>query len=182
MKFLIRQESASRPFPHLILGLSVRFCPLLILTLAIGTADSQPVHRTRPLVVRFSTPTATTVIENNKITNSYQTEEKYSNPASSIPESFKIVTRSAEITAAQRDRLEKLIQSVNFWNLPEFSGAPPNERYYPYSITVTQNGRSKTVLHRSNPSFPPAPSGFRRLEAHLNELLSSIHSWESKNQ
>jgi hypothetical protein len=82
-----------------------------------------------------------------------------------------------KITPEQVEALRAFVEECGFMDLEEAYGAPADERYYPYEITVyLKGGETRSVLFRSNPGYDDAPEAFQKLEDYLNDLTGSSTS------
>jgi hypothetical protein len=124
-----------------------------------------------------------TIIMKGEVITLLEWEEQYDNPISSMPGSRKEIIKTSVISSDDLSALKNLIKENRFMSLPKNEyGGSAEERYYPYSITVTTNGKQKKVLYRSNPSpgTEQAPQAFTNLEKKIDEIIVGIKQW-SKN-
>ncbi|MBN1674178.1 MAG: hypothetical protein JXR37_24225 [Kiritimatiellae bacterium] len=104
------------------------------------------------------------------------TEYEYPNPVSGTPSRSRTRTvLDGMLTPEQIDALQAFVGESGFMALKPAYGAPDDQRYYPYAITVHVGGRKpKEVVYRSNPSYEEMPEPFRKLEAYLQELCKAV--------
>jgi hypothetical protein len=103
--------------------------------------------------------------------------EQFDNPISSMPSSRKEISRKGIISNTDLQALQSLIKSSAFMTLPKIEyGASKEERHYPYTLIVKQNGREKKVLYRSNPApeIEQMPKAFDVLEKKVSELAANV--------
>ena len=112
----------------------------------------------------------------NKLTNYTETKHKYSNPTSSTPSGSTVQKRvnNKMLTDTQAKDLLAFIQTSGFEALKTEYGAPTNQRYYPYSITINLGNRTKEVIFRSNPSYEKKPVAFEKVEKYLLDLMNKL--------
>lgn len=101
-----------------------------------------------------------------------RTEYTYPSRTSGTPSSARTLSEpEVEITREQARAVAALVFSSGFMDLGPEHGAPEDQRFYPYRITVrAADGAEKTVLFRSNPSYEGKPEAFANLEEHLLKL------------
>ncbi|QSJ15013.1 hypothetical protein JYQ62_24535 [Nostoc sp. UHCC 0702] len=133
-------------------------------------AQSECTNQTENFVLTYSAPTVSIAVKNLSIIWSEKIES-YNNPISAIPSQVTTQTRNKKLTNNQLDKLKKLIKSSGFMNLATEYGAPPNKRYYPYSISVCLGKKQKKVFYRSNPSYGNSPEAFQIVEDYLQQLI-----------
>jgi len=152
----------NRPFP--IIALLILLIPLIppFWLQAAKPAD---------LRLSYDSPEKTITVTNGRLHVAIRVYG-YDNPASATPSSIKIETNSRELTPGESAALIAAVRKNKFFSLEESYGAPSNERFYAYSITIIMKGKKKTVVYRGNPSFPSAPEPFNRLEALLLSLAA----------
>ncbi len=108
----------------------------------------------------------------HKTLKSHTIHYKYSKPTSAVP-----VGSTSEgygpvaISSDQVQRVIKVLEESGFYDLEPAYGAPEDQRFYPYSITVYfSDGTSMKVVYRSNPSYDPPPEAFKKVEKVLFSL------------
>ena len=121
-------------------------------------------------VVEYSAPTVLIKIKNFDL-NWTEKIEEYKNPISAAPTKIITQTKNKKLTSCQLEKLQKLIQTSGFMNLAAEYGAPNNQRYYPYSISVTLGKKENKVIYRSNPTYGSSPEAFRIVEDYLHQLI-----------
>ncbi|CAK8714428.1 MAG: hypothetical protein CDV28_11913 [Candidatus Electronema aureum] len=103
------------------------------------------------------------------------TEEvtEYDNPVSSTPSKTVTVKKTAQISKEQAAELLLFIKENGFHQLKDEYGAGPQERNYPYTILVREDGtREKQVVYRSNPAAAARPKAFSQTEKKIIEFAS----------
>jgi len=82
-----------------------------------------------------------------------------------------LLTRSATVPAAELEAFAAIVRDSGFLDLPDQTGGDPDDgRYYPYTLSVTLDGRTKSVLHRSFPGGGAPPAAFDRVWDALHAL------------
>lgn len=82
-----------------------------------------------------------------------------------------LLKRSAPVPAAELEAFAKIVRDSGFMALPERTGADPGDgRYYPYTLTVTLDGKTRSVVHRSFPEGGDPPPAFTRVWDALHEM------------
>jgi len=82
-----------------------------------------------------------------------------------------LLTRSAPVPRAELEAFARAVRESGFLALPETTGGDPGDgRYYPYTLTVSVDGRTKSVLHRSFPGGDAPPPAFDRVWEALHAL------------
>jgi len=89
-----------------------------------------------------------------------------------IPQTTGTENLSISVSGEDYRRIVALVEHPDFLLLENTYGAPESERFYPYRLTVTQWWKQKTVVFRSNPSWPGAPKAFLFLEQELLRLTA----------
>jgi hypothetical protein len=152
---------------------------LLFFSLSLQVAAQAKIKKTTPSMhIEYHSSQKNILIEDNMI---YLTEvkEEYDNPVSSVPSKRTEVLKKAALPKAKLDSLKNLIKKSGFMSLPKNEyGISANERFYPYTITVTDGKMTKKVLYRSNPSGEKAPKAFSDIEIKLNQIVNSITIWQ----
>lgn len=100
-------------------------------------------------------------------------EYDYGDVPSGTPNS--VIRHSQTFSLSQeevKDLLAKLDQ-VGFWELDSMYGAPADQRYYPYRISIQLGKEFKEVIYRSNPSYDGLPQAFREAEKLIIQLAKS---------
>lgn len=100
---------------------------------------------------------------------------EYSSQVSGTPSGSSSVKHpELKLTDDQVQALREFVEECGFLKLDEAYGAPSDQRYYPYEITVYfEGGEKRSVVYRSNPGYDEAPKAFRKLQQYLNELSGS---------
>ncbi len=122
------------------------------------------------LVIEYSAPTVLMTIKKCEL-NWTEKIEEYKNDISAVPTRIITQTKNKKLTSYQLDKLQKLIQTSGFMNLAAEYGARNNQRYYPYSISVTLGKKENKVIYRSNPTSGGSPEAFRIVEDYLHQLI-----------
>jgi len=122
--------------------------------------------------VTYLSATLRIVISGNEIKVT-RIQQQFDNPVSATPSSMKTSTTKGTLSAEQIAKLRKLILGNGFMALDQYYGAPERQRYYPYTIDVSIDGKKKIVTFRSNPSYPGSPEPFKAVEAMLDQLSSA---------
>ena len=112
----------------------------------------------------------------NKVVNYIETKYKYDHPASATPSGSTIVKKVTNVTLSDKQAADLLafIKASEFDQLKDAYGAPEDQRYYPYSMTVTVDKQAKKVIYRSNPSYKSMPPAFKKVEQYLFELMKTL--------
>jgi len=97
---------------------------------------------------------------------------EYDNPVSSVPSSSTSKTNAYKIENYQFTEVQQYIENAGFWNLNDAFGAPENERYYPYEISVKWGDKTKKALYRSSPGAEAAPSEFQNVVKYLQDWVA----------
>jgi len=120
--------------------------------------------------IGYHSPMLSIEIKNGSLSFTRQVDVKYAKPWSATPESYKERTGGGSISGQQVRALLDAADACGFFALNDAYGAPGDERYYAYEISITQAGRRKTVVFRSNPSYAEAPSCFVTLQEKITAL------------
>jgi hypothetical protein len=137
--------------------------PVFIALLALLLPLSQAWSRPPALSLDYSSPERDVTISGGRIAvRSFV--YAYDNPASATPSSVRVETNSRPLSPGELSALEASLRTNRFFNLRNAYGAPGRERHYAYALTVATGGRKKTVIFRSNPSWPGADEAFHRIE------------------
>ncbi len=156
--------------------LTISFLILSVAIFAQGTSKSKIGN----FYLEYTSTNKTIIIKGDAITLQ-EWEEQYDNPISSMPGSRKEIIKTSILSPADLSALKNLVKEKGFMSLPKNEyGGSAEERYYPYSITVTTNGKQKKVVYRSNPAptTEQAPQAFTDLEKKINEITSGIKQWK----
>lgn len=105
------------------------------------------------------------------------TKYEYDNPLSATPsEVIQSVIADAALSDQQWENLKNFIRNCGFEKLDNSYGAPENERYYPYTLTINWGTEKKEVRYRSNPSYGEPPEVFNDVEKHLFNLSKEVQN------
>ncbi len=154
---------------------------LVLLTIfSCNTTTKTPKAEVTPVVeapknifkVTYNSPWTAITIEEEKITKVKTKHHFNEDNFTSVPDSTSLhkLMEGVAFSDSLSTKLKQILNDDKFWELEDAYGAPEGQRYYPYTISATQNEKTKTVVFRSNPSFGLAPEVFRTLEKFLNEL------------
>lgn len=107
-----------------------------------------------------------------------KTEHEYDNPVSGTPSGQTVHTvAEGTLTEEQMTALATFINDAGFLLLDSEYGAPENQRYYPYRLSVMlPDGFEKDVIFRSNPEFGDEPEEFKAVVEELKRISGSITS------
>lgn len=148
--------------------IGMRIATLVFFLLLTSTSNTMGKTETE-LQLHYTSPQDNVTIVGPAITW-ISTEFVFDNPVSAVPSASRTITRTGQLVAEQVTALEHLITETDFFNLKDAYGAPDNERFYGYDLTVTLAGRTKSVSFHSNPAFGSAPSGFSKIERFLIKI------------
>ena len=126
-------------------------------------------YQTEGLFIEYKAPFQEITVKGDSVFIQKDVAE-YDNPVSSIPSSTKTFFYNSLLSRGEVKKLEKLVIKSGFFELKESYGAPADQRYYPYTLTVKIGTKTHSVEYRSNPSYEESPPAFKTIESHLNKL------------
>lgn len=134
------------------------------------TVQAAPKLQEKQIYLEYRSPNISLEVKDTLLTVT-EKKDSFTNPASSIPSSSKLVVKKYTLTGNEVRDLVKFIRDNNFFYLKNSYGAPEKERNYLSSIFIELSGRSKKVVFRSNPSFEEKPEAFSKIEAYILGLV-----------
>jgi len=128
------------------------------------------------LSVHYHSWTDEISFENKQIKHTI-TKYKYDNLVSATPsEVIRSVIADTALTDQQWENLKNFIRNCGFEKLENAYGAPENERYYPYTLTINWGTERKEVRYRSNPSYDKPPEIFKNIEEFLFKVSKEVRN------
>ncbi len=97
-------------------------------------------------------------------------EAEYGNPVAAAPSRTVRTERSVSVAPEQAAELLRRIRASGFHGLKDAYGAGPQERSYPSTIAVWEDGLEKKVVCRSSPAAAPCPAAFAAAERAIIEF------------
>jgi hypothetical protein len=146
--------------------MNTKFLMLLVALLLMINCKNQSV-----LILNYTSPGQTVTIKGNSVDYSLISYH-YKNQVSDTPDSVKTKELHKTLSDQVLSDLKKEIRTSGFMLLKESYGAPENERYYAYSLSIQLGNQKKKVIFRSNPSYRPAPEAFSKLEKTIKDITS----------
>ena len=95
---------------------------------------------------------------------------EYSNPVAAEPSALQTVRKEGRVTAGEATELLRFIRATGFFQLKAAYGGGPQERSYPYRITVWNEDKEQQVTYYSRPDVEPRPSAFAETEQKIITL------------
>ncbi|MCP4437983.1 MAG: hypothetical protein GY810_03485 [Aureispira sp.] len=144
---------------------------LLIFSACQGTkTNSNEEKNDCPMNVEYSAWNSKIFVRDGKITYTRIIDQAQGVVAHDIVGNETILD-NVELSEEQLKDLAQKVKDSGFLDLEkEVYGADENQRYYPYSIKVEMDCKTKEVLHRSNPEYEGAPEQFKIVEKAMFEL------------
>ena len=104
-----------------------------------------------------------------------RTEYEYANPFSATPSGQrKLVIVDNALTDQQWTQIKGFVRDSGYENLEDTYGAPKDERYYPYLLSISQDNVRKDTKYRSNPNYDEPPESYQIIERYLFNLSKEV--------
>lgn len=85
-----------------------------------------------------------------------------------------LTTRAAMLSSNEEQALSDLLAQGGFWGLEDTYGAlQPEQRFYPYRLTVRLGAKEKEVVYQSAPEATPMPAALRQVLDQLEALVNT---------
>ncbi|MCB0587684.1 MAG: hypothetical protein KDD06_20500 [Phaeodactylibacter sp.] len=166
-----------RVFPVLIALLSVVF-QLNGQTIAYQELPRPAAKPGIDLFFHYDSPRDVVIIQNGKLTHisrNYVYDENRPWVATPVDVSERTVADAVPLNGHQLKSLQEMIGSTGIMQLPEREyGAPAGQRSYDYQMRIRSEGRERSVLYRSNPSYAIAPPAFDRMKEYIWKLVTEV--------
>ncbi|HHH49706.1 MAG TPA: hypothetical protein ENK52_01860 [Saprospiraceae bacterium] len=124
----------------------------------------------------YNSPTEKITIKDNIFYHQHTQHHFAPQSVSSIPDSSStsIIHQATEIPKTEISILKDMIHNNHFYKLKDAYGASSSERYYPYSLNISEGKKSKTVIFRSNPDKEKAPKAFTEIQNKILQLSKKL--------
>lgn len=142
----------------------------LLAAVPAAASGSRPAAGQAAAVVTYTAPFhRVTLTEDLWLTESKE-EAEYGNPVAAAPTRTVTAERSVNVSPEQAADLLRRIRESGFHGLKDAYGAGPQERSYPSTIAVREDGLEKKVVCRSSPAAAPCPAAFAAAERAIIEF------------
>jgi hypothetical protein len=148
--------------------LSITAVLLVCTSCAIPPRTDSP--RMKGVEILYKAPMLALIIRDGSLSYTRQVDVTYTRPWNDVPESSRERTGGGIVSEQEVRSLLDTADGCGFFSLNDAYGAPGDERYYPYEISITRDSRKKIVIFRSNPSYAGAPPCFVALQEKITAL------------